>query len=169
MKAGADNAGVAIRQFEDLTGRVSLGDTNDILHDKLPQYTIWLSCSSCKNFAALGDRKDRTGNKGGDHFELQFHAAKAAGAKVVVVENVYDVATLQGGSALRNLEASAIPDFSQRKSLSRCTAILKIEHALSLWPFTIQWQKRLLLSGAGQTKEVQLSYCTMMVASVLAK
>ena len=70
VKAGADNAGVAIRQFEDLTGRVSLGDTNDILHDKLPQYTIWLSCSSCKNFSALGDRKGRAGNKGGDHFEL---------------------------------------------------------------------------------------------------
>ena len=71
-----------------------LGDTNDILHDKLPQYTIWLSCSSCKNFSALGDRKGRAGNKGGDYFELQFHAAKTAGAKVVVIENMYGVATL---------------------------------------------------------------------------
>ena len=52
---------------------------------------------------------------------------------------------------------------------SRCMTILKIEHALSLCPFTIQWQKRLLPSGAGQTKEAQLGHCIMMVASVLAK
>ena len=92
---------------------------------------------------------------------------------MVIIENVYGVATLQGGSALRNLEASAIElgysrSFSKKVTFAMYgdpenrTRIVIVafhdsvaEEAIAQWP--------------GQTKEVQLGHCTMMVASALAK
>ena len=107
VKAGADIAEPEIHQFEQLTGRTSLGDVLSLVTDRIPNVHIWLSCSSCKDFCPLGSRRGSNGAKGGDHFIQQFVGAKAANARVVVIENVDGVSTLHDGTALRTLEKHA--------------------------------------------------------------
>ena len=107
VQAGSDSEAEEVQQFESLTGRISLGDVRLVQPERLPYFHIWFSCSSCKNFANLGDKKGNKGTKGGNMFEAQFTLAAAAKAKVVVLENVDGVATIEGGVALANLIANA--------------------------------------------------------------
>ena len=88
VQAGSDSEAEEVQQFESLTGRISLGDVRLVQPDRLPYFHIWFSCSSCKNFANLVDKKGNKGTKGGNMFEAQFTLAAAAKAKVVVLENV---------------------------------------------------------------------------------
>ena len=108
VQAGADWAVEEMKQFQALTGRASLGDVRVLCKDRLPKVHIWFSCSSCKDFSSLGSKKGIKGTKGGSLFTKQFDDAKAAGAKVVILENVDGVATLAGGIALKQLIENAV-------------------------------------------------------------
>jgi site-specific DNA-cytosine methylase len=103
VQTGADSAIDKRKQFQALTGRVSLGDVRLLRNNRLPRVHIWFSCSSCNDFARLGSKRGIKGSRGGSLFTKQFDAAKAAGATVVVLENVDGVATLDGGIALKQL------------------------------------------------------------------
>ena len=107
VQSGADCVAEEIEQFETLTGRVSLGDVDIIDNKRVPSVHCWFSCSSCKDFSELGGKAGINGAKGGCHFIHQFEAAKAAGAKVVVIENVDGVARIDGGVALMLLQQNA--------------------------------------------------------------
>ena len=107
VKAGAELAPAEIDQFEQLTGRTSLGDVRCLLAERIPNVNIWFSCSNCQDFCPLGSKKGTTGSKGGDLFTQQFVGAKAANAQVVIIENVDGVATLHDGAALRTLQQEA--------------------------------------------------------------
>jgi site-specific DNA-cytosine methylase len=107
VQSGTDCAAEEVRHFESLTGRVSLGDVDIIDNNRVPRVHCWFSCSSCKDFSQLGGKAGIKGSKGGCHFIHQFEAAAAAGAKVVVIENVDGVATIDGGVALILLERNA--------------------------------------------------------------
>lgn len=103
VKGGADIATDEINLFENLTGRSSLGDMTTLLCSRMPSAHIWVSCSSCKDWSSLGSGLGSKGKRGGDQFIGQFDAAAAANAKVVVIENVDGVATLDNGMALQLL------------------------------------------------------------------
>jgi site-specific DNA-cytosine methylase/integrase len=107
VKAGAELAPAEIDQFEQLTGRTSLGDVRSLLAERIPNVNIWFSCSNCQDFCPLGSKKGTKGGKGGDLFTQQFLGAKAANAQVVIIENVDGVATLHDGAALRTLQQEA--------------------------------------------------------------
>ena len=107
VKAGAEIAPAEIEQFEQLTGRTSLGDVTSLLAERIPNVNIWFSCSNCQDYCPLGSKKGTAGSKGGDLFTQQFLGAKAANAQVVVIENVDGVATLHDGAALRVLQQEA--------------------------------------------------------------
>ena len=96
-----------VRQFEFLTGRVSLGDVDIIDKNRVPRVHCWFSCSGCKDFSQLGGKAGIKGSKGGCHSIHQFEAAMAAGAKAAVIENVDGVATIDGGVALILLQQNA--------------------------------------------------------------
>ena len=76
-------------------------------NNRVPRVHCWFSCSSCKDFSQLRGKASINGSKGGCHFIRQFEAATAAGAKVVVIENVDVVATIDGGVALILLQQNA--------------------------------------------------------------
>jgi site-specific DNA-cytosine methylase len=107
VQAGSDSEAEEVQQFESLTGRISLGDVRLVQPERLPYCHIWVSCSSCKNFANLGDKKGNEGIKGGNRFEAQITLTATTKAKVVILENVDGVATIEGGVALANLIANA--------------------------------------------------------------
>ena len=44
VKAGAELAQAEIEQFEQLTGRTSLGDVRSLLAEQIPIVNIWFSC-----------------------------------------------------------------------------------------------------------------------------
>ena len=54
VQSGADCATDEVKQFETLTGRISLGDVDFIDNNRAPSVHCWFSCSSCKDFAELG-------------------------------------------------------------------------------------------------------------------
>ena len=68
VKAGADIEPEEIDQFEQLTGRTSLGDVTLLQAARVPSTHSWVSCSSCKDFSSLGSKKGRDGTTGGNHF-----------------------------------------------------------------------------------------------------
>ena len=78
VQSGADCVAAEVRQFESLTGRVSLGDVDIIDNNRVPRVHCWFSCSSCKDFSQLGGKIGIKGSKGGCHFIHQFEAATAA-------------------------------------------------------------------------------------------
>ena len=133
VKAGADIAEPEIHQFERLAGRTSLGDILSLVTDRIPNVHTWLSCSSCKDFCPLGSCKSSDGAKGGNHFIQQFLGAKAANARVVVIENVDGVSTLHDGTALHSpkimLQNVVTQGFTQRGLYLQSTVIQSIEHA----------------------------------------
>ena len=52
---------------------------------------VFISCSSCKDYAALGSHKGVKGDRGGDLFPQQAEFALAADADSLVCENVNGV------------------------------------------------------------------------------
>ena len=57
VKVGAELAPAEIDQFEQLTGRTSLGDVRCLLAERIPNINIWFSCLNCQDFVLLVQRR----------------------------------------------------------------------------------------------------------------
>ena len=54
VKGTAEISRAEITSLEDLTGQKCLGDIQRILQAEMPAVNVFISCSSCKDFSALG-------------------------------------------------------------------------------------------------------------------
>ena len=102
---GYEIASEEIEIFEQATGQRNLGNIDNTSTRKRPMADVWCSCSSCKDYSRLSKKQQGYyGSNGGDHFARQCEPAARAKAKAIVFENVWEVATLHGGIALRTLK-----------------------------------------------------------------
>ena len=102
---GYEVAKEEIEIFEQATGQRNLGNIDNTATDSRPVADVWCSCSSCKDYSRLNRKQQGYyGSNGGDHFARQCEPAARAKARAIVFENVWEVATLQGGMALRTLK-----------------------------------------------------------------
>ena len=81
------------------------GNIDNTAAEARPMADVWCSCSSCKDYSKLSKRQQGSyGSNSGGHFARQCEPAARSKAKAIVFENVWDVATLHGGIALRTLK-----------------------------------------------------------------
>jgi site-specific DNA-cytosine methylase len=91
VKSTAEISKAEVARLEDLTGQRCLGDIQKIPEQNMPAVNVFISCSSCKDYAALGSHKGVKGDRGGDLFPMQAKFALGADADALVCENVNGV------------------------------------------------------------------------------